>query len=87
MIYRFTYEVTSNCNYKCNYLYLNRNLDYYNYNRVGDDGIHYYMKLIGLDDKINNLDLIGYSDIIKEKLLFNDNDLLLELIEGITCND
>ena len=45
------------------------------------------MKLIELDDKINNLDLIGYSDIIKEKLLFNDNDLLLELIEGIKCND
>ena len=59
----------------------------HNYNRVGDDGIHYYMKLIGLVDKMNNLGLIGYSDIIKEKLLFNDNDLLLELIEGIKCND
>lgn len=65
------------------YLYLNRNLDYYNYNRVGDDGIHYYMKLIELDDKVNNIGLIGYTEIIKEKLLFNDNDLLLKLIGGI----
>lgn len=65
------------------YLYMNRNLDYYNYNRVGDDGIHYYMKLIELDDKENHLNLIGYTNIIKEKLLFNDNDLLLKLIEDV----
>lgn len=41
------------------------------------------MKLIELDDKENHLNLIGYTNIIKEKLLFNDNDLLLKLIEDV----
>lgn len=65
------------------YLYMNRNLDYYNYNRVGDDGVHYYMQLIGLDDRDNHMNLRGYDNIVKEKLLFHDNDLLLDLIESV----
>lgn len=65
------------------YLYMNKPLDYYTYHRIQDDGLHYYMKLIGLDDREDHLNLTGYSNIIQEKILFNKDDLLLKLIEGI----
>jgi len=61
------------------FCYLNKPVYYSIKNKTINDGLHYYLKLFNVDDNINQILNITKEEII-EKLVFNDNDKILELL-------
>lgn len=66
------------------YIYLGRKTDYYAYNKSLDDGLHYYLKLLDIDDNVDNLDIKVVNSMFEDKLMFNKNDLILKIINTLS---
>lgn len=62
------------------YMYLGRQPDYYPLNKQLDDGLHFYLQMLDIDDNVENLNI----NVPKSKLLgtvfFDENDALFDLL-------
>lgn len=59
------------------YLMKGKPVDYYPWNKDGDDGLTYYLKLFGVDDNKKHLPLQVPAEEVKRKLIMNKKDLLI----------
>lgn len=64
------------------YLYLGRDVDYYPTNKMIDDGMHYYLKQIEIDDNEARIGLRVNRDLLIDKLFINENDLIYQIINS-----
>ena len=64
------------------YIVLGRKADYYTLNKCIDDGLHYYLSLLGIDDDINNIDINIDKELVYKNIVFNDNDLILKILNN-----
>lgn len=59
-----------------------KQVDYYPINKTIDDGMHYYLQQIGIDDNDTHIDMQVNKSAIESKFGFSENDLLLDIINS-----
>ena len=59
-----------------------KQVDYYPINKTIDDGMHYYLEQIGIDDNDTHIDMQVNKSTIESKFGFSENDLLLDIINS-----
>lgn len=66
------------------YLYLEREVNYYCKNKVVNDGMHYYMKKIGLDSNTDLINIKINKELLLKEIFYNDDDFIIKLL-GELC--
>lgn len=66
------------------YLYLDREVNYFANNKIIDDGMHYYLKKINVDSNINHINIKINKSILEEHIFFNKNDELIQFLKGLS---
>lgn len=56
------------------FIFLGKEVDYYAANKIVDDGLHFYLEQLGIDDNIDNLDIKIEQKKLLNKVVFGKND-------------